>query len=89
MGVILSRGELDELRRAADAGPGGLDVSTLTPAQRRCAELIAGGESYKGVARALGISTHTVSAHLAAVRLKLGMGARDLRRLASTEAAPC
>jgi DNA-binding CsgD family transcriptional regulator len=64
-------GELDRVsgRRAA---PGG----GLTPAERRVAELAAGGLSNKEIAAQLYLSVYTVEAHLSRVYAKLGVSSR-------------
>ncbi len=47
---------------------------TLSPRERLIAERFAGGESYKEVARRLGVSPATVRHHLRVVYRKLGVG---------------
>lgn len=46
--------------------------SDLTPREREVLNLIAEGESYKGVGNALVITQKTVESHLAVIRHKLG-----------------
>jgi DNA-binding CsgD family transcriptional regulator len=48
----------------------------LTEAERRVAELVAGGHTNRGAASALGISTNTVGSHLRSVFSKLGIRSR-------------
>ena len=48
----------------------------LTPREREVLELLARGMGNKGVARVLGISEHTVKAHVGAVFEKLGASTR-------------
>lgn len=48
----------------------------LTPREREVLELLARGMGNKGVGRTLGISEHTVKAHVAAVFEKLGASTR-------------
>jgi DNA-binding NarL/FixJ family response regulator len=48
----------------------------LTPREREVLELLARGMGNKGVARVLGISEHTVKAHVASVFEKLGASTR-------------
>jgi DNA-binding NarL/FixJ family response regulator len=56
--------------RLPSADPG------LTPREREVLELLARGMGNKGVARVLGISEHTVKAHVGAVFEKLGASTR-------------
>jgi DNA-binding CsgD family transcriptional regulator len=51
-------------RPALPAPPGCQDSPLLTPRQARVLELVAAGQPDRGIARALGISTRTVQAHL-------------------------
>lgn len=60
---------------AADPLPPPADPG-LTPREREVLELLARGMGNKGVARALGISEHTVKAHVGAVFEKLGASTR-------------
>jgi DNA-binding CsgD family transcriptional regulator len=57
-------------RRAEPAGAG------LTPREQEVLGLLAAGASNKLIARRLGLSFHTVKAHVAAVLAKLGAGSR-------------
>jgi DNA-binding CsgD family transcriptional regulator len=52
------------LRPAAPAPPDPANSMLLTPRQARILQLVADGQPDRGVARALGISTRTVQAHL-------------------------
>jgi DNA-binding CsgD family transcriptional regulator len=52
------------LRPAVPAAPDSADSLLLTPRQARVLQLVADGQPDRGVARALGISTRTVQAHL-------------------------
>ncbi|QBY55445.1 LuxR C-terminal-related transcriptional regulator [Cupriavidus oxalaticus] len=63
------------------------DLEKLTPAERRVAELVAEGLSYKEVARQLGRSLSTVDHHLRSIRQKLDVGstARLVRLLAGRQ----
>ncbi|MFE5090770.1 response regulator transcription factor [Streptomyces sp. NPDC056638] len=45
---------------------------TLTPRKRQVLTLLAGGETYWGIGRRLGISPHTVDTHLRRLRDKTG-----------------
>ena len=60
-------------RRAGDALWG---VEALTPAERRVAELAAGGLSNREIATTLYVSRKTVEVHLSACYRKLGIGSR-------------
>ncbi|MFF4103994.1 response regulator transcription factor [Streptomyces sp. NPDC001903] len=52
--------------KAADRAP------ALTPRERQVLALLAGGETYYGIGRKLGISPHTVDTHLRRLRDKTG-----------------
>jgi DNA-binding NarL/FixJ family response regulator len=58
-------------RRQALSGP-----DSLTPSERRVAELAAGGESNRDIARALYVTPKTVEVHLTSVYRKLGIRSR-------------
>ena len=58
-------------RRQALSGP-----DSLTPSERRVAELAAGGESNRDIARALFVTPKTVEVHLTSVYRKLGIRSR-------------
>jgi ATP/maltotriose-dependent transcriptional regulator MalT len=58
-------------RREALSGPG-----SLTPSERRVAELAAGGESNRAIAQALYVTTKTVEVHLSSTYRKLGIARR-------------
>jgi DNA-binding NarL/FixJ family response regulator len=62
-------------RRDAPA-PGAATPSALTPREQEVLGLLAAGASNKLIARRLGLSFHTVKAHVAAVLAKLGAGSR-------------
>ncbi|MGW1190178.1 response regulator transcription factor [Streptomyces sp. NPDC002559] len=49
---------------------------TLTPRERQVLTLLAGGETYWGIGRRLGISPHTVDTHLRRLRDKTGTANR-------------
>ncbi|MFF3124431.1 response regulator transcription factor [Streptomyces sp. NPDC057908] len=49
---------------------------TLTPRERQVLTLLAGGETYWGIGRRLGISPHTVDTHLRRLRDKTGTSNR-------------
>ncbi|WP_341715946.1 helix-turn-helix transcriptional regulator [Micromonospora sp. FIMYZ51] len=51
-------------------------VAALTPAERRVAELLAGGATKQQAAAALFVSFHTVDSHLRAIYAKLGIRTR-------------
>ncbi|MBT2472525.1 helix-turn-helix transcriptional regulator [Streptomyces sp. ISL-66] len=48
----------------------------LTPRERQVLVLLAGGETYCGIGRRLGISPHTVDTHLRRLRDKTGTANR-------------
>jgi len=58
-----------------DAVPGPA-LTTLTPAERRVADLVAGGLSNAAVAEELSVSEHTVASHLKHIYTKLGISSR-------------
>src|SRR3954452_6687257 len=58
-------------RRQALTGP-----ESLTPSERRVAELAAAGESNRDIARALYVTPKTVEVHLTSVYRKLGIRSR-------------
>ena len=62
-------------RRQALTGP-----ESLTPSERRVAELAAGGESNRDIARALYVTPKTVEVHLTSVYRKLGIRSRGSSR---------
>ena len=63
-------------RRSAVTGP-----DSLTPTERRVAELAASGLTNRQVAEALFVTVKTVETHLARVYQKLGIGTRaELRQ---------
>lgn len=45
----------------------------LTPREREVVEMLAGGETWKGISAALGISKSTIRAHTCSIRRKLGV----------------
>jgi DNA-binding CsgD family transcriptional regulator len=66
--------------RACGARPRSLSctgVESLTPSERRVAELVAAGRSNREVAQALFISRATVETHLRSVFRKLDVASRD------------
>jgi DNA-binding CsgD family transcriptional regulator len=66
--------------RASGARPRSLSytgVNSLTPSERRVAELVAGGRSNPEVAQTLFVSRTTVETHLRSVFRKLGVASRD------------
>ena len=66
--------------RACGARPRSLSctgVGSLTPSERRVAELVAAGRSNPEAARALFVSRATVETHLRSVFRKLGVASRD------------
>lgn len=65
------RGHSDSVRRRA--GVRRVDRYGLTPAERRVAVLIAAGHSPREIAAQLGISFHTVRAHLRSTYAKTGV----------------
>jgi len=73
--ILAARHELRALglrpRRAAVTGP-----DSLTPAERRVAEMAASGLTNRQVAEALFVTVKTVETHLARVYQKLGLGSR-------------
>ncbi len=74
-----------ELLRVGGRKPSG---STLTPTEKRVAELVADGLSNKEVAAALFVTTHTVEGHLSRIYEKLGVRSRtELARRLSEDAA--
>jgi DNA-binding CsgD family transcriptional regulator len=64
-------------------------LAKLTPAERRVAELVAAGLSYKEIARRLDRSVSTIDHQLRSVRFKLGArsNSRLVRLLADQLAA--
>lgn len=72
--VVAPAGALDALlgRRHAEEAAG----TALTPREREVLALLADGASNKVIARQLGLSFHTVKAHVAAVLGKLGASSR-------------
>lgn len=78
--VVLPAALAVELARSAEPVPSDppLPVADrgLTPREREVLELLARGMANKGVARVLGISEHTVKAHVASVFEKLGASTR-------------
>lgn len=70
---------LIELSRLTSSGDSmrSWPVHTLTGGERRVAELAAGGKSNEQIAQALGISIHTVRAHLREVFSKLDVKRRS------------
>lgn len=85
--VEAARNELRALglrpRRPAVTGPG-----SLTPTERRVAELAASGLTNRQTAEALFVTVKTVETHLARTYQKLGIGTRaELIRIAGTVAA--
>ena len=67
-------------RRAALAGP-----ASLTPSERRIAELAAGGRSNREIAQVLYVTPKTVEIHLTSVYRKLGISRRAALSGALTE----
>ncbi|WP_410500125.1 response regulator transcription factor [Chitinibacter sp. S2-10] len=55
---------------------GATSLSSLTPQERKIAQLVGQGESNKLIARALNISDHTVKTHLSAIFSKLHLNDR-------------
>ena len=84
--VELARTELAATgvrRRAADAsGP-----DSLTPSERRVADLAAAGRSNREIAQELFVTPKTVEVHLSATYRKLGIGSRHALPAALTGAA--
>jgi LuxR family maltose regulon positive regulatory protein len=72
------------LAAAAEANP------LLTPRQARILHLVADGQSDRGIARTLGISTRTVQAHLQRTYRALDVTSRTeaVARLRVLDAAP-
>jgi DNA-binding CsgD family transcriptional regulator len=70
---------LIELSRVISAakGPVARPFYTLTSSQRRVAELAAAGQSNQEIAQDLGVSVHTIRAHLREVFSKLGVSRRS------------
>ncbi|HSV39521.1 MAG TPA: cyclic nucleotide-binding domain-containing protein, partial [Nocardioidaceae bacterium] len=67
------------LRRLAEASPVpaiGTRLDALSPAERRVADLVAGGLSNAAVAAELFLSEHTVASHLKHIYVKLGLPSR-------------
>ena len=62
-------------RRLAVTGP-----SSLTPAERRVAELAAGGASNREIAQMVFVSIKAVEYHMGNVLKKLGLSSRDRLR---------
>ena len=58
------------------AGPATAALGTLTPKERECVEAVLSGRPLSVVARALGISVHTLRNHLKSVYRKLGVHSR-------------
>ncbi|HET6917561.1 MAG TPA: LuxR C-terminal-related transcriptional regulator [Acidimicrobiales bacterium] len=74
-------------RRLAVTGP-----SSLTPAERRVAELAAGGEGNREIAQMLFVSIKAVEYHMGNVLKKLGLASRDSLRQVLHDggsSAPC
>ena len=73
----------EELPRVAAARSG----AGLTDAERRVADLIAGGATNREAAEVLFVSVRTVETHVASVYRKLGVRSRaDLARTLSAQA---
>jgi two-component system, NarL family, nitrate/nitrite response regulator NarL len=69
---------LDPVPAGATPGamPGAMPGATLTPRERQVLTLLADGLGNKIIAARLGISDHTVKAHVAAIFEKLGVSTR-------------
>jgi DNA-binding CsgD family transcriptional regulator len=65
-------------RRQALSGP-----ESLTPSERRVAELAAAGQGNRDIARALFVTPNTVEVHLTSVYRKLGIRSRGVSRTRS------
>jgi DNA-binding CsgD family transcriptional regulator len=63
-------------------------VESLTPSERRVAELVATGRSNREVAQALFVSRATVETHLRSVFRKLDVASRDQLAPLLSEHAP-
>ena len=72
---LYPRAFMEELARVGARRP--RPIGSLTPAERRVAELAAGGASNKEIAQTLFISVHTVEAHLTHAYAKLGVRSRS------------
>ena len=57
-------------------GSAGTRLEALSPAERRVADLVAGGLSNAAVAAELFLSEHTVASHLKHIYVKLGLPSR-------------
>ena len=68
-------------RREAVTGPG-----SLTPSERRVAELAAAGQTNRDIAQALYVTPKTVEVHLTSAFRKLGISARSGLRAALGDA---
>ena len=74
------QGQAETELRACGARPRSLSytgVGSLTPSERRVAELVASGRSNREVAQTLFVSRATVETHLRSVFRKLGVASRD------------
>ena len=58
---------------------------SLTPSERRIAEMAAAGQSSREIAQALFVSTRTVDSHLASVYSKLAIASRKQLSFALTD----
>jgi DNA-binding CsgD family transcriptional regulator len=63
-------------------------VESLTPSERRVAELVAAGRSNRDVAQSLFVSRATIETHLRSVFRKLGVASRDQLAPLLSEQAP-
>jgi DNA-binding CsgD family transcriptional regulator len=72
---------------ARSAAPGLTGVASLTPSERRVADLAAAGRTNREIAQALFVSEKTVETHLGHVYDKLGVRSRHrLRDVLESEA---
>lgn len=80
MGAQRLKASADTELRACGARPRSVvltGVESLTPSERRVAELVAGGHSNRQVAQALFVERSTVESHLRSVFRKLDIDGRD------------
>lgn len=72
--AVLASGHIGELGQTESGQSGGSDAIPLSPRERQVIRQIAHGRTHGQIARALGISHHTVDTYVKRIRSKLDLG---------------
>lgn len=73
---VVPRGSLSSIESARAGDDADLPVERLTPRESEVLQLLAAGRTNPQMARALGVSEHTIKFHVTAILGKLGAGTR-------------